>query len=70
MLDVIMISNHPGVDIEKIKASTGFDLIIPKSLKNTESPFVKELVLLREKVAPLNIRKLDVLSGKERKVTE
>jgi acyl CoA:acetate/3-ketoacid CoA transferase beta subunit len=57
---------HPGVELEEIKNSTGFDLIIPESLKETEPPSVKEITLLREKVDPLGIRKLEVLAGKER----
>jgi glutaconate CoA-transferase subunit B len=59
-------SIHPDVDLETLKESTGFDLIIPKDLKITEPPMVSEIKLLREKVDPLNIRKLEVLSGKER----
>ena len=59
-------SIHPDVDLETLKESTGFDLIIPKDLKITEPPTVSEISLLREKVDPLNIRKLEVLSGKER----
>ncbi|TKJ20604.1 MAG: hypothetical protein CEE42_14620 [Promethearchaeota archaeon Loki_b31] len=59
-------SNHPGVDIDTIKESTGFDLIIPNDLKETKPPTIKEIDLLREKVDPLNIRKLEVLSGNER----
>jgi len=59
-------SIHPGTDIETVKDSTGFDLIIPKDLKETKPPTVSEITLLREKVDPLNIRKLEVLSGKER----
>ena len=59
-------SVHPAINIEEIKESTGFDLIIPKDLKETKPPTVKEIKLLREKVDPLNIRKLEVLSGQER----
>ncbi len=59
-------SIHPGVDIDTIKESTGFDLIIPNDLKETKPPTVKEIDLLREKVDPLKIRKLEVLSGNER----
>ncbi|MHA2186279.1 MAG: CoA-transferase subunit beta [Promethearchaeota archaeon] len=59
-------SIHPNVDLETLKESTGFILIIPKDLKITEPPTVSEIKLLREKVDPLNIRKLEVLSGKER----
>ncbi|MFX1315366.1 MAG: CoA-transferase subunit beta [Promethearchaeota archaeon] len=59
-------SNHPGVDIEKIKESTGFELIIPKDIKETKPPTITEIKTLREKVDPLGIRKLEVLSGNER----
>jgi acyl CoA:acetate/3-ketoacid CoA transferase beta subunit len=59
-------SIHPSVDLETLKDSTGFELIIPNELKETLPPTVKEIHLLREKVDPLNIRKLEVLSGNER----
>ena len=59
-------SLHPGVNLETLKDSTGFELIIPDKLKETRPPTVSEITLLREKVDPLNIRKLEVLSGKER----
>ena len=57
---------HPNVDIETVKDSTGFDLIIPKDLKETKPPTVKEIKSLREKVDPLGIRKLEVLAGQKR----
>ncbi|MFX0019308.1 MAG: CoA-transferase subunit beta [Promethearchaeota archaeon] len=59
-------SLHPGVTLETLKDSTGFDLIIPKKVKLTDPPTVSEISILRKKVDPLNIRKLEVLSGKER----
>jgi glutaconate CoA-transferase subunit B len=59
-------SIHPGVDIETVINSTGFELIIPKELKETKPPTSEEISLLREKVDPLGIRKLEVLAGKER----
>ena len=59
-------SIHPGVDLEEIKSSTGFELIIPTNLKETEAPTIEEIRLLREKVDPLGIRKLESLTGKER----
>ncbi|MBY8985728.1 MAG: hypothetical protein KGD65_11705 [Candidatus Lokiarchaeota archaeon] len=59
-------SNHPGVNLETVKESTGFELIIPNELKETIPPTIKEIKLLREKVDPLNVRKLEVLSGNER----
>ncbi|TFG24218.1 MAG: hypothetical protein EU529_04920 [Promethearchaeota archaeon] len=57
---------HPGIDLETVKKSTGFELIIPKDLKETKPPTEKEIKLLRGKVDPLEIRKLEVLGGKER----
>jgi acyl CoA:acetate/3-ketoacid CoA transferase beta subunit len=59
-------SNHPGVDIKKIKESTGFDLIIPNNINETKPPTITEIKKLREIVDPLGIRKLEVLAGKER----
>ncbi len=59
---------HPGVNIEDVKASTGFELLVSKNLTETIPPSLKEIRLLREKVDPLGIRKLEVLSGKERMV--
>ncbi len=49
-----------------VKESTGFELIIPNKLKETVQPTMKEIKLLREKVNPLNIRKLEAFSGSER----
>jgi len=59
-------SVHPGIEIEEVKESTDFELIIIKNFKETKPPTTKEIKLLREKVDPLNIRKLEVLAGKER----
>ncbi len=57
---------HPGITIEDVKKSTGFELIIPSDLEETKPPTAEEIKLLREKVDPLKIRKLEVLAGKER----
>jgi len=59
-------SIHPGIEIETVRNSTGFNLIIPKNLKETKPPTIQEIKYLREKVDPLEIRKLEVLSGSER----
>jgi hypothetical protein len=59
-------SIHPGIDLETIKDSTGFELVIEEKVKETLPPTIKEIKLLREKVDPLKIRKLEVLSGNER----
>jgi len=57
---------HPGIDLETVKNSTGFELLIPDEIRETKPPTEKELKTLREKVDPLEIRKLEVLAGKER----
>jgi len=59
-------SIYPGIDLKTIQDSTGFELIISDELKETSPPTTKEIKILREKVDPLNIRKLEVLSGIER----
>jgi len=59
-------STHPGVNIEDVKESTGFELIIPKNIQETNPPTIKEISVLRKKVDPLNIRKLEVFVGRER----
>jgi glutaconate CoA-transferase subunit B len=59
-------SIHPEIDLNTVKESTGFELILPSKIVETEPPTIKEIKLLREKVDPLNIRKLEVLSGNDR----
>jgi acyl CoA:acetate/3-ketoacid CoA transferase beta subunit len=59
-------SRHPGIEVEEIQKRTGFELIIPEDVPETKPPTEKELTLLREKVDPLAIRRLEVLTGKER----
>ncbi len=57
---------HPGVTVDQVQENTGFELLVAKDVKETEPPTEKEIQLLREKVDPLGIRKLEVLTGKER----
>lgn len=59
-------TTHPGISVEEVKESTGFDLLINQNVTETRPPTVKELRLLREKVDPLSIRKLEVLAGEKR----
>jgi len=46
---------HPGVGLDKVKAETGFELVIPKHIGRTEPPTEKELRILREEVDPLKL---------------
>ena len=59
-------SIHPGVTLETIKENTGFEILIPEEITETKPPTDLELRLIREKIDPLNIRHLEMLSGEER----
>jgi len=37
-------SIHPGIDVETVKESTGFELIIPENVQETNPPTVKEIL--------------------------
>lgn len=61
-----LVSYHPGVEVKKIQARTGFELEIAQNLRETPAPTTKELQLLKE-IDPLGIRRLELLSGAERR---
>ncbi len=58
---------HPGVTIEKIQAHTGFPLDISPEVQETPLPTEQEINLLRKEIDPLNIRRLETLSGPSRR---
>jgi glutaconate CoA-transferase subunit B len=60
-------SFHPGVTIEKIQSRTGFPLEIARDVSETIAPTQGELELLRNEIDPLNIRRLEMLSGPARR---
>ena len=62
-----IITFHPGVTVEKIQAHTGFQLEISPDITETPSPTDEELHLLRNEIDPLNIRRLEMLSGATRR---
>jgi hypothetical protein len=43
------------VELDKVKAETGFELIIPKEIGRTAPPTATELKILREEVDPLKL---------------
>ena len=57
---------HPGVDVKRIQARTGFELEIAPDLHETPLPTADELRLLQE-IDPLGIRKLEGLGGAARR---
>ena len=60
-------SYHPGCDIARIQAKTGFEVEIAMDVHETEPPSAEELRLLRENIDPFGIRRLELLSGSPRK---
>jgi hypothetical protein len=60
-------SYHPGVSIAQIQARTGFELEISPDVHETPPPNSEELRLLQEEIDPLGIRRLEALSGAERR---
>lgn len=62
-----LIRHRPDVSIDRIIAKTGFVLQIAPDVHPITPPTGDELRLLREVIDPLSIRKLETLSGAERK---
>lgn len=60
-------SYHPGVDVSRIQARTGFELEIAPGIGETPLPTSEEIRLLREEIDPLGIRRLESLSGAARR---
>jgi acyl CoA:acetate/3-ketoacid CoA transferase beta subunit len=58
---------HPGIVPDRIQARTGFALGVAPDLQETEPPTEEELRLLRQTIDPLGIRRLEFLSGPQRR---
>lgn len=58
---------HPGVTLEQVQSQTGFPLRAAEPLEETAPPSAEELRLLREVIDPLAIRRIEMLSGIDRK---
>jgi glutaconate CoA-transferase subunit B len=58
---------HPGVALKRVQAKTGFDLEIAPDLKETQPPTQEEIDLLRNVIDPFGVRKMETLSGAERR---
>jgi glutaconate CoA-transferase subunit B len=47
-----LLSTHPGVTVEDVKANCGFELLVPNTPMVTEPPTDEELKILRTKIDP------------------
>ena len=52
---MMLVSVHPGVTVDQVKANTGFELIIPNKVTTTKLPTEKELKILRTEIDPAGI---------------
>ncbi|MEL6150973.1 MAG: CoA-transferase, partial [Chloroflexota bacterium] len=62
-----LVNVHPGVDVKRVQAKTGFPLAVADDVGETVPPTAEELRLLREDIDPLGVRKLETLGGGARK---
>jgi glutaconate CoA-transferase subunit B len=62
-----LISCHPGVSVSEVQAQTGFPLEVAPDVTETSPPTQEQVRLLREEVDPLGVRRLECLSGAERR---
>jgi glutaconate CoA-transferase, subunit B len=60
-------SVHHGISVKQVQDKTGFELLIPANVPETEAPTVEQLQILRDKVDPKSMRKLE-FRGSETKV--
>jgi glutaconate CoA-transferase subunit B len=60
---------HPGVELKRVIAKTGFELLMTDPIEITQLPSQDELRLLNEIIDPLGIRRLEFLSGPQRRHT-
>ncbi len=53
---VRLLSVHPGVTLDEVRAATGFDIEVPAHLPETREPTGEELTLIREVLDPKGLR--------------
>jgi glutaconate CoA-transferase subunit B len=62
-----LVSTHHGITVKQVQEKTGFELLISSKVPETEAPTEEQVRLLREKVDPRAMRKLE-FRGSETKV--
>ncbi|HLN12133.1 MAG TPA: CoA-transferase [bacterium] len=61
---MVVRSLHPGVTPDQVRQATGFPIEIPADVARTASPSAEEIAIIHA-ADPLEVRKLELLSGKE-----
>jgi glutaconate CoA-transferase subunit B len=50
-----LLSTHPGVTVDQVKAATGFELLVADQVTTTDAPSEKELKILKKQVDPAGL---------------
>ena len=61
-----LLSVHPGVSLDTVRAQTGGEFLVADPLPSTEAPSEADLRLSREEVDPFAIRQLEFVPGRDR----
>ncbi len=61
---MVVRSLHPGVTPDQVRQATGFPIEIPAGVARTAPPSAEEIAIIHA-ADPLEVRKLELLSGKE-----
>jgi len=57
-----LVSVHPGVTVDEVRAATGFELVVPADVAVTRPPSEAELELIRTVIDPTGAREREVAS--------
>jgi acyl CoA:acetate/3-ketoacid CoA transferase beta subunit len=57
-----LVSTHPGVTVDDVRAATGFELAMADDVAETRAPSAEELRTIREVLDPENLRDREVPS--------
>jgi glutaconate CoA-transferase subunit A len=64
--ELVLQSLHPGVSLNQLREATGFEPAVAADLTVTAEPSAEMLRVLRERVDPLGIRRLEFAPARER----
>src|SRR3546814_2868368 len=57
---VRLLSVHPGVTVDEVRANTGFELAVEGEVPETRLPTLEELTIIREVLDPKKLRDREV----------